>query len=1073
MRHAGFGLFVILAVAGCASQPAGNTLAGLEKVDPDVEDVRVEDGLEKAILGYSSFLEETQDSPLTPEAMRRLADLKVEKEYGLLGDGEIREMPAPATGLQRQADSSPPGAAPPSTEGESDQEFESRTTAADAIGPMAGPSGTPLPSGQSDSEASGPLEAIRLYDEILARYPHYEHNDLVLYQKARAYDELGQPDEAMAVMDLLVAEYPGSRHADETQFRRAEYFFMRRKYFDAEDAYAAVVGMGPVSEYYELALYKLGWALYKQEMHEEALDQYTALLDFKLEEGYDFDAASDEHEERRVEDTFRVISLSFSNLGGPEVVADYFAENGNRSYEDRIYSRLGEFYFEKLRYADAAGAYKAFVELYPVHESSPHFGMRIVEIYDAGGFPKLVLESKKDFAARYDLRAEYWQHHDPADSPEVLGFLKSNLDDLASHYHALYQDEALEEDRPANYGEARHWYEQYLASFPQDPDTPPVNYRLADLLLENEDFSLAAHEYERTAYDYELHEQAPAAGYAAIFARRQHQDQVGDAGRAEARRLAVTSTLRFIDAFPQHEHAAVVLGAAVDDLYDMQEYATAIERGRQLIDNYPGADPAIVRSAWAAVANAYLDTAQYVEAEHAYSQLLALTPDGDEARQGVVDNLAAAIYKQGEESNVLGDYRAAADHFLRIRAAAPTSAVRPAAEYDAAAALMKLEDWSGAAEVLEAFREAFPEHELHGDATRQIAFAYREDGRLVQAAEEYVQVADQAEEPELRREALLEAADLFEQAGADASALNVYLVYVDEFPEPVADAVEVHNSIAEKYEALGDGAARRQHLAAIVELDAAAGAERTPRTRYLAAHASLTLAQHEYETFAAVELVQPFERSLEEKQALMDALLARLEGLVDYEVAEVTAAATFYIGETYYDFSQSLLDSERPADLTPAELADYDMVIEEEAFPFEELAIEVHEKNLELLVSGVFNPWVENSLDKLAELMPGRYAKFEISPGFLASLESYAYQVPNAPAPLPEADDADAAEERPAGAEETAGSSPGVEASAPAAGDTPNQGGDVEAPASDEGQQTPELPDEDEATTESEASGDA
>jgi hypothetical protein len=69
-------------------------------------------------------------------------------------------------------------------------------------------------------------------------------------------------------------------------------------------------------------------------------------------------------------------------------------------------------------------------------------------------------------------------------------------------------------------------------------------------------------------------------------------------------------------------------------------------------------------------------------------------------------------------------------------------------------------------------------------------------------------------------------------------------------------------------------------------------------------------------------------------------------------------------------------------------------MIEEEAFPFEERSIEVHEKNLELMVAGLYNPWIERSLDKLADLMPGRYAKFEISSGFLDSIDSYAYQSP-------------------------------------------------------------------------------
>src|SRR5262249_57117805 len=100
-------------------------------------------------------------------------------------------------------------------------------------------------------------------------------------------------------------------------------------------------------------------------------------------------------------------------------------------------------------------------------------------------------------------------------------------------------------------------------------------------------------------------------------------------------------------------------------------------------------------------------------AERAYAQVLTVTPEGDESRAAFVDNLAASIYKQGELANQAQDYRAAADHFLRIRSAAPTSTIRPAAEYDAGSALIRLQDWTAAVSVLEAFRSAFPKHELH------------------------------------------------------------------------------------------------------------------------------------------------------------------------------------------------------------------------------------------------------------------------------------------------------------------------------------------------------------------------
>jgi hypothetical protein len=105
------------------------------------------------------------------------------------------------------------------------------------------------------------------------------------------------------------------------------------------------------------------------------------------------------------------------------------------------------------------------------------------------------------------------------------------------------------------------------------------------------------------------------------------------------------------------------------------------------------------------------------------------------------------------------------------------------------------------------------------------------------------------------------------------------------------------------------------------------------------------------------------------------------------------------MAEIYFDFSQALLASERPTDLAPAELQDYELVLEEESFPFEERAIAVHEKNLELLGTGLYNAWIEKSLGRLAILMPGRYAKFEASSGFLTSIDHYAYRAPNAPTP--------------------------------------------------------------------------
>ncbi|NRA00675.1 MAG: hypothetical protein HRU01_29665, partial [Myxococcales bacterium] len=251
---------------------------------------------------------------------------------------------------------------------------------------------------------------------------------------------------------------------------------------------------------------------------------------------------------------------------------------------------------------------------------------------------------------------------------------------------------------------------------------------------------------------------------------------------------------------------------------------------------------------------------------------------------------------------------------------------------------------------------------------------------------------------ELRREALLVAGELYEDAEVPDRAITAYLGYVERHPEPLEVVVETRFKIAALYEVTGDEASRYAQLRAIVEADRTAGGDRSDRIRYLAARSALVLTEGAYDRFAEVELVQPFEQSLKEKQRRMNAALSAFTRLVDYEVAEVIAAATFYMGELYRDFSEALLASERPTDLSRTELLDYELVLEEEAFPFEEKAIEVHEKNLELMDAGVYNRWIEKSLAQLGALMPGRYAKFEESSGLIVSIDRYAYQAPSAPA---------------------------------------------------------------------------
>src|SRR5881398_387450 len=239
-------------MVACAARPikpvgTPGTLAELRNVRPDLQEVKVEQGLDQA-----------PETAMTPEAMRRLADLQLEKQFGIrTGNAKPREMaaPKPASILAGSRAGSPNPAAPAASARikESDQDFERRTTAEAGILAVSNAGASPADTVRAGADAEGPLEAIALYNRLLTEYPSYKDSDQVLYQMARAYDELGRTEEAIATMERLIRANPHSAHLDEVQFRRGEYFFTRRRFRDAESAYSGIVKLGPSSEYHELA----------------------------------------------------------------------------------------------------------------------------------------------------------------------------------------------------------------------------------------------------------------------------------------------------------------------------------------------------------------------------------------------------------------------------------------------------------------------------------------------------------------------------------------------------------------------------------------------------------------------------------------------------------------------------------------------------------------------------------------------------------------------------------------------------------------------------------------------------
>jgi TolA-binding protein len=884
----------------------------------------ISDSNNKARDNYRAFLDLVSDDPeLRAEAMRRLADLELESV-----------------------------------------EAEQLAANVDQLG------------------GQGYDSAVSLFKTLLEAYPDYRRNDTVLYQLARAYEIAGETDAALDTLNELIGRYPATARRDEIEFRRGEMLFLRKRYDEAELAYKAVVEYGDSSRFYEQSLYKLGWSQFKLATHEDSLNAFFELLDRKLADvdllgsGEPLDVLKRADREL-VDDTFRVLSISFSYLDGAESIDSYLASRGVPAYGYIVYRNLGDLYLEKERYVDAAEAYEAFVARDAEHPKAPLLQVEVIEAYKRGGFAMLVLDAKRSFVERYGLEQAFWQRNDPAQHSEVAAHLRSNLTDLAQYYHA----EAQKDGNRSHYQAAARWYRKFLDYFPDEADSAGTNFLLAEILYESEDFAAATDEYERTAYHYPRHEKSAEAAYAAILSYRRHEESLPAAEQQVWHQRYLDSGLRFADTYPEHPESAAVLTTIAEDLFAQGQFDLAITVARAVVNKQPAVGNSLARTAWTVIAHSQFDLGDFAAAESAYYSLRPFTPADDlVAQQEIKDRIASSIYKQGEAARASGDLATAVALFRRVGEAVPDSAIRMTAEYDAAAALISLEDWERAAGVLEEYRRDYPDSEFADDVTQKLAVSYLESGQATAAANEFERIANaDSSDPDVRREAWWQAADLYKQSAAVNDEERVLEIIVSRYPSPLAESIEARYRLLQIAEQGPSTALRTQRLQELIRADLDAGAERSDRSRLLAARATLALAEPVRERFASARISQPLAESLGRKKGLMEEAVKAYGDAADYGIAEVTTAATFRLGEIYQQFGRDLMESERPADLDELALEQYELLLEEQAFPFEEQAIELYETNAARSVDGVYDEWVQKSFAALAGLMPARYAKLERS----------------------------------------------------------------------------------------------
>lgn len=802
--------------------------------------------------------------------------------------------------------------------------------------------------------------AIELYRDVLAETPRDAGNDRAHYQLARAYELVGDTAQASAQLALLTQRFPDSPLAGDAHFRAGELLYLTKRYADAEREYRAVVQSGDTAPFHAFAVYKYGWSLYHQGKLEEALAPFLTLID------------TEPSGSELATDAQHVAGLAFAAMGD-DAIANYFARRGGEpAHSATLYLASGTQQEQMQRYSDAAATFAAYVSHHPDDARAPEFEARAIGAYANGGFADQVLRAKGDYVTRFGPDSAQWKR-----DVEVGATVRAYLDDIAQTLHARAQQVPAGDDRTRLFASAADAYRRRLEWFPDDAKAADIDLLYADALLDGGDTASAARQYLHIAFELPPHPKSGEAALAAVQAFQAIADHADAAARPAALRNAIAAAVKFADAFPRHAQWASVASAAATNEVALGEWDAAIALAKRALDSSKPIPSEMRTRMLGIVADGHFAASRYADAERAYAAVLVALGAADPQRQPATERLAASIYKQAEAARAGGDLRTAAQGFRRVARIAPTASICATADYDAAAALMSLQDWSAAREQLEAFRTRYPGHALSIDVDKKLAVADQNDHLPSQAAEVYARIARAPTEPIAERtNASLLSARLYDEAGETVRARNAYRTHLADFaPSPELRA-ELTQRLAELARSDGDAVALRGYLDQIVAIDAAAG---TPRTRTLAARATLEIGRMQAESARQVALRQPLAKTLSQRKSATDAAIATLIKAADYHFAEVTPAASYEVGRLYTDLASALVHSERPRALKGDALEQYQLLLEEQSDPFEEKAIAAHEANLARLRENVWNEAIRGSADQLSALVPGRYGKREIN----------------------------------------------------------------------------------------------
>ena len=500
--------------------------------------------------------------------------------------------------------------------------------------------------------------------------------------------------------------------------------------------------------------------------------------------------------------------------------------------------------------------------------------------------------------------------------------------------------------------------DQWSTMFPKDDVTPTVDYVSAEVYKERGHYDKSIPRYESIIVNApKKHRYRSFAGASLLDAnyRLKNWDEV----EKWARYLLEN---KIFDVTPKEglqQTIAFAINSRAVELKEAGQTETAATELLRLADEFPESDlaPGAVFNA----AAIYEQGEQINKAIETYERVVAMKPKDKEAAEKQNERAAEALFVMGAIFESRADFDRAASYFGRLAEERYRDHPRAAnSVYNAGVLREAMEQWGRAIEVYEKYVDLYGK----GATDEEIL----ENVRTIRLRTAYLEKEQEDWKQALKR---------FESFLKESKNVTP------------AEVIEINTEIGLLHEQLKGKRWEKDQDAAFDKAFSAFAAlpeemkkqsgksKEQLKAEYYISQAKFAQAERIYREFEAVKL--SFPDNVLQKRALEKGALEQRAEAIYFEIINLksplwVSAAAYRIGQMYKDFSDNLYNLPMPQGLTPEVEDQYQMSVDDLAFPLQEKALSAFQRARQLALDlEAYNEWSSKSSAMISSLEKAQY----------------------------------------------------------------------------------------------------